>query len=120
MLIWLRWVLAGASLVAQMVKSPPAVWEPWVQSLGWEDPLEKGMAIHSSILAWSIALDRQAWCTSVHEVLQARILEWVAFSLLQLTVPTQESNQGLLHCKQILYQLSYQGNPGIVRDIINL
>ena len=41
-----------ASLVAQMVKDMPAVWETWVQSLGWEDPLEKGMAIHSSILAW--------------------------------------------------------------------
>ena len=41
-----------ASLKAQMVKSPPAMWETWVQSLGWEDPLEEGMAIHSSILAW--------------------------------------------------------------------
>ena len=40
-----------ASLVAQMVKNPPAVQEPWVQSLGWEDPLEEGMATHSSILA---------------------------------------------------------------------
>ena len=39
------------SLVAQMVKNPPAVQETWVQSLGWEDPLEKGMATHSSILA---------------------------------------------------------------------
>ena len=41
-----------ASLVAQMVKDLPAMWETWVQSLGWEDPLEKGMATHSSILAW--------------------------------------------------------------------
>ena len=41
----------GASLVAQMVKNLPAVKETWVQSLGWEDPLEKGMANHSSILA---------------------------------------------------------------------
>ena len=40
-----------ASLVAQMVKNPPAMLETWVQSLGWEDPLEKEMAIHSSILA---------------------------------------------------------------------
>ena len=44
----------GASLVAQMVKNLPAVQETWVQSLGWEDPLEKGMATHSSILAWII------------------------------------------------------------------
>ena len=40
-----------ASLVAQLVKNPPAMWETWVLSLGWEDPLEKGTATHSSILA---------------------------------------------------------------------
>ena len=40
--------------MAQRVKSPPAVWETWVQSLGWEDPLEKGMTTHSSVLAWRI------------------------------------------------------------------
>ena len=43
-----------ASLVAQLVKNPPAMRETWVQSLGWEDPLEKGKATHSSILAWRI------------------------------------------------------------------
>ena len=43
-----------ASLVAQLVKNLPAVRETWVQSLGWEDPLEKGKATHSSILAWRI------------------------------------------------------------------
>ena len=40
-----------ASLVAQVVKNLPAMWETWVQSLGWEDPLEEGMATHSSVLA---------------------------------------------------------------------
>ena len=40
-----------ASLVAQMVKNLPAMWETWVQSLGWEDPLEEGMAGYSSILS---------------------------------------------------------------------
>ena len=44
----------SASLVAQMVKNPPAMWKSWVQSLGWEDPLEKGMATPSSLLAWRI------------------------------------------------------------------
>ena len=44
-----------ASLVAQSVKNLPAMWETWVWSLGWEDPLEEGMATHSSILAWRIA-----------------------------------------------------------------
>ena len=43
-----------ASLVAQLVKNPPAMWETWVPSLGWEDPLEKGKTTHSSILAWKI------------------------------------------------------------------
>ena len=42
------------SLVVQMVKNPPVMWENWFQSLGWEDPLEEDMATHSSILAWRI------------------------------------------------------------------
>ena len=47
-------LLPGASLVAQRLKRLPAMWETWVQSLGQEDPLEKEMATHSSILAWRI------------------------------------------------------------------
>ena len=43
-----------ASLGAQLIKNPPAMWDTWFQSLGWEDPLEKGKATHSSILAWRI------------------------------------------------------------------
>ena len=43
-----------ASLVDQLVKNPLAMWETWVQSLDWEDPLKKGKATHSSILAWII------------------------------------------------------------------
>ena len=52
----MRWLFedclptTGASLVVQLVKNPPTMWETWVQSLGWEDPLEKGMTTHSSIL----------------------------------------------------------------------
>ena len=42
------------SMVAQTVKNPPVMQETWVQSLGWEDPLEEGLATHSSILAWRI------------------------------------------------------------------
>ena len=41
-----------AFLVAQLVKNLPAMWETWVRSVGWEDPLQKGKATHSSILAW--------------------------------------------------------------------
>ena len=47
-------LLSIASLVAQLIKNLPAMQETWVRSLGWEDPLEKGMATHSSILAWRI------------------------------------------------------------------
>ena len=46
--------LARASLVAQLVKNSPAMQDTWVRSLGLEDPLEKGMVIHTSILAWRI------------------------------------------------------------------
>ena len=51
----------GASLVAQTVKNLPALQETWVWSLGWEDPLNEGMATHSSILAWGVPMDRGAW-----------------------------------------------------------
>ena len=52
----------------QMVKNPSAMWETWVQSLGWEDPLEEGMATLSSTLAWRIPMDRGAWWAAVHGV----------------------------------------------------
>ena len=55
-----------ASLMVQMVKNPLAMWETWVRSLGWEDPLGEGMATHSSILAWRIPMDRGAWWATVH------------------------------------------------------
>ena len=55
-----------ASLVVQMAKNLPAMWETWVRSLGWEDPLEEGMATHYSILAWRIPMDRGAWWATVH------------------------------------------------------
>ena len=51
-----------------MVKNPPEIWETWVQSLGWEDPLEEGMATHSSILAWRIPIDRGDWQATVNGV----------------------------------------------------
>ena len=72
--------ILGTSQVAQMVKHLPAMWEVWVWSLGWEDPLEKEMATHSSILAWKIPLTEEPgrlqsmgsqrvghdWVTSLH------------------------------------------------------
>ena len=50
-----------AFLVAQSVNSLPAMWETWVHSLGWEDPLEKEMATHSSILAWRNPWTEEPW-----------------------------------------------------------
>ena len=51
-----------------MVKNPLVMRETWVQSLGWEDPLEEGMATHSSIRAWRILMDRGAWWATVQGV----------------------------------------------------
>ena len=56
----------GASLVVQTVKNPPVMQEIWVRSLNWEDPLEKGMATHSSILAWRIPwTEEPGWLQSM-------------------------------------------------------
>ena len=63
-----------ASLVAQLVKNPPARWETPVQSLGWEDPLEKGMATHFSILAWRILWT--VWSMGLQRVRHG----WVTFT----------------------------------------
>ena len=60
------------SLAAQTVKSPPAMWETWVRSLGWEDSLEQSTAIHSSILAWRIPWTG-AWQATVRGVTKSCI-----------------------------------------------
>ena len=61
-----------ASLVAQMVKNLPAMQETWVQSLGWEDPLEEDVATYSRVLAWRIPMDRGAWQAIVHGVTKSQ------------------------------------------------
>ena len=58
----------GASLVAQMVKNLPVMLENQVQSLDQEDSLEKGMATHSSILAWRIPWTEEPWRPTIHDV----------------------------------------------------
>ena len=70
-------VNSWASLVAQLVKNPPAVRETWVQPLGWEDPLEKGKVTHSSILAWTIPWGLQSMG------LQRVRHNWVTFTSFQ-------------------------------------
>ena len=67
--------LRGSSLVAQMVKNPTAMQETWIRSLGWEDPLEEGMATYSSILAWRIPMARGAWWATVHGVTKSDTTE---------------------------------------------
>ena len=68
---WGKW----ASLEAQTVKNLPVMWEAWVLSLNREDPLEKEMATHSSILAWRIPMDRGVWKATVHAVAELDMTE---------------------------------------------
>ena len=69
---WASW----ASLVAQMIRNLPAMKETWVPSLGWEAPLEEGMATHSSILVWRTPMDRGAWWATIHGV--AKSWTWLS------------------------------------------
>ena len=61
--------------MAHTVKKLLALRETWVRSLGWEDPLEDGMVTHSSILAWKIPLDREAWQATVHGIAESDTTE---------------------------------------------
>ena len=61
-----------AFLVTQMANNQPAMQETWVQSLGWDDPLEEDMATHSSILACRILMDRGAWWATVYGVTKSQ------------------------------------------------
>ena len=95
------------SLVAQLVKNPPAMQETWVWSLGWKDPLEKRKGKYSRILAWRIP--------------------WTKFLGLQRVDTTEQLSPfpslHLPHCRQILYLLSHQGSPmylGLIQFIEDL
>ena len=77
------YLMLSASLAAQMVKNPPALQETWAWSLGWVDPLEEGLATHSSILAWRISMHRRAWWATVHGVTKSQT--WLSDSAQLLT-----------------------------------
>ena len=96
-------------LVAQLVRNLPAVRDTWVRSLGWEDPLEKGKASHSSILAWT-SMDCIVNGVAQSQTRLKRPSSSSSLSLLQGIFPTQRSNPGLPHCRWILYQLSHKGS----------
>ena len=61
-----------ASLVAQLVKKPPAMQETLIRFLGWEDPLEDSVETHTSILAWRIPMDRGAWRATIQGIAKSR------------------------------------------------
>ena len=93
-------------LGATVQKSPSSSSWSWKEKLKhfWKHILVSILSVsHLFETPWTIA--------SVHGILQARILEWVAISLLQGIFLTQGSNLGLPHCKQILYHLSHKGSP---------
>ena len=102
-----------ASLVAQMVKNPPAVWETWVRSLGWENPLEESMATHSSILEnsgefWRILenpMDRAVWRATVHSVAKSQTwLKWLRTQCIpqnnKVHLTAILNNYGAYSCRQ--------------------
>ena len=119
-LMWteLNWSIlpqgSWASLVAQLVENPPAMRETWVQSLGWEDPLEKGKATQLQHSGLENSIDY-----TVHGILQARILEWVTIpSPRDLPNPGIEPRSPALQADS--YQLSHKGSPRILEWVAYL
>ena len=98
-----------AYLVAQLVKTPPAMWETWIQSLGWEDPLEKGKATHYSILAWRIPWDcKESDVTDFHFHFPKVCASASSASPSRPVAFTQNSNG------QFLLWLSLPGHPNFL------
>ena len=92
-----------AFLVAQLVNNLPAVRETWVQSLGWEDPLEKGKATHFSILAWRIP-----WTVQVHGVAKSQTrLNGFQFVIQQgkFSHKKRKSLSGTVHGNEVIFTL---------------
>ena len=98
------------SLVAQLVKNLPATRETWVCFLVWEDPLEKGKATYSGILAWRIP-----WTVAYQDPPSMRFSRQEYWSGLPFPSPGDPPDPGIKprfpHCRQTLYHLSHQGSP---------
>ena len=90
-----------ASLVAQMVKNLPTMQEPWVRSLGWDDPLEEGMATHSNILAWRIPLTEEPG--RLQSMVSQRVRhDWVTKHIYMLYMHIHVS-QMYITCQEMTY-----------------
>ena len=105
----------GSSVVAQLVKNPPAMWETWVRSLGWEVPLEEGMATHSSILAWRMPTDRGAWWVAIHGV--AKSQTWLSS---QTELNWTELDTGSFLCMSPSWSLSVCLNFLLIKTPVRL
>ena len=110
-----------AFLVAQLVKNPPAMWETWVQSLGWEDPLEKRKATHSSNLVWrtpwtvsSMGLQRveHDWVTYTFTFFFKRL--WSKFIVGTTTYP----KHGFMFSKTVIHASDGVSSVDIVHHIL--
>ena len=98
------------SPVAQVVKNPPAMWKTWVQSLGWEDPLEKGTLTHSSILVWripwSIPWDHKELDTNWRSFLEKKGSEKALHSV-KFGSPTQRTGRFLPNMEALWVEKSH-------------
>jgi len=105
-----------ASLVAHWVKNPPAMQETGVQSLGQEDPLEKEMATHSSILAWKPSTDRGAWWATVPGV--TRVRHNLAIKPLKnIDQCGQKSRQDKWGVTATVYRVTFQGHENVLKSM---
>ena len=98
-----------ASLVIQTVKNLPAMLETWIQSPGWEHPLEEDTGTHTSILAWRIPMDRGAWQSAVHGVAKSQTrLSDFSFTFHFHTLEKEMAT----HSSVLAWRISGIGEPG--------
>ena len=99
------WVL----FVAPQGKNLPTIWETWVQSLGWEDPLEKGMATHSSITAWRIPWTEEPGGLQTRE--GHKKLDMTKQLTFSLYIPNLEKEMAT-HCSTLAWSIPWTEEPG--------
>ena len=90
--------------MGQLVKNPPAIWETWIPSLGWEDPLEKGTATHSSILAWRIP-----WTILAQTVKRLPTMRETRVRFLGREYPLEK--EMAIHSSTLVWKISWTEEP---------